>query len=45
MVELGAGRKVPGEQINLDVSMQFFAQPNQILKKGDIILKIYHPFP
>jgi len=45
MVNLGAGRKVAGEVINLDVSLQFFAYPNQAFKKGDIIAKIYHTDP
>ncbi|KAL4466141.1 hypothetical protein ABPG72_000687 [Tetrahymena utriculariae] len=43
MVDLNAGRKVFGEPINHDVSMQWYPYPNQHIKKGEVICKIYHP--
>lgn len=43
MVDLNAGRKVFGEKINHDVSMQWYPYPNQLIKEGDVICKIYHP--
>lgn len=43
MVDLNAGRKVFGEPINHDVSMQWYPYPNQTIKKGDVICKIFHP--
>ncbi|EGR33895.1 pyrimidine-nucleoside phosphorylase, putative [Ichthyophthirius multifiliis] len=43
MVDLNAGRKVFGEKINHDVSIQWYAYPNQLIRKNDIICKVYHP--
>jgi len=43
MVDLNAGRKVFGEPINHDVSMQWYLYPNQDIKAGDLVCKIYHP--
>lgn len=43
MVDLNAGRKVFGEPINHDVSMQWYLYPNQEIKEGDLVCKIYHP--
>ena len=43
MVDLNAGRKVVGEKINHDVAMQWYPYPNKLIKKGDIICKVYHP--
>lgn len=43
MVDMNAGRKVTGEAINHAVSMQWYPYPNQELKEGDVVCKIYHP--
>lgn len=45
MVALGAGRKVSTDNVNHDVSLYFPYSPNEILKEGDVIARIYHPDP
>jgi thymidine phosphorylase len=45
MVSLGAGRRKTTDIIKDDVSMKWYAYPNQTLKKDELICEIYHPDP
>ena len=42
MVALGAGRKERTQKIIGDTSLEWFAYPNKIFKKDEVVLKIYH---